>query len=146
MSDIFDDCAAWSNGREFQLVILSLVRLTEVPAERAEKLLRLISEHAMNLLVYVYDGDGSLEDLALKTGLTLSGKRLGQHVRPWRSGKNPSAGSIVQRCGSHCLDLAPSMARSMDSLKYLFVAESRAFTKASRASSLPIRPRASAAR
>ena len=80
LSDIFDDCGAWSENREFQLVILSLVRLTEVPQERAEKLLRLIREHAMNFLVYVYDGDGSLEDLARKAGVTLSDKRSGDNV------------------------------------------------------------------
>jgi hypothetical protein len=80
VADIFDDCETWAENSQFQLVMLSLVRLTEVPEERAEKLLRLIREHAMNLLVYVYDGDGSLEDLARNTGLTLSCKQLGQHA------------------------------------------------------------------
>ncbi len=80
VSDIFDDCGAWWEDREFQLVLLSLVRLTEVPGERVEKLLRLIREHAKKLLVYVYDGDGSLEELTRKTGVILSGKRSGDNV------------------------------------------------------------------
>jgi hypothetical protein len=87
VSDIFDDCRAWSANREFQLVILSLVRLTEVDAGRAEKLLSLIRAHAMNLLVYAYDGDGSLEDLARKTGVTLSGQQLGENVAIAHLGK-----------------------------------------------------------
>jgi Methyltransferase domain len=80
VSDIFDDCEAWSENREFQLVILSLVRLTEVDEVRREELLRRIREHAKNLLVYAYDGDGSLEELARKTGVTLSGGQLGENV------------------------------------------------------------------
>jgi hypothetical protein len=67
-------------NREFQLVILSLVRLTEVPEERAEKLLELIREHAKNFLVYAYDGDGSLEELARKTGVTLPDQRSEENV------------------------------------------------------------------
>jgi hypothetical protein len=50
VSDIFDDCVVWTENHEFQLVILSLVRLTEVDGVRAEKLLRRIREHAKNLL------------------------------------------------------------------------------------------------
>lgn len=80
VSDIFDDRLVWSRDREFQLVILSLVRLTEVDELRAEELLRRIREHAKNLLVYAYDGDGSLEELARKTGVTLSGQQLGENV------------------------------------------------------------------
>jgi hypothetical protein len=80
VSDIFDDCVVWTENHEFQLVILSLVRLTEVAQGRAEKLLRRIREHARTLLVYAYDGDGSLEELARKTGVTLSGEQLGENV------------------------------------------------------------------
>ena len=84
VSDIFDDCVVWSKDREFQLVILMLGRLTEVAEEQAEKLLRCIKEHARNLLVYAYDDylhhHGSLEELARKTGVTLSDKRSGDNV------------------------------------------------------------------
>jgi SAM-dependent methyltransferase len=80
VSDIFDDCVVWTENHEFQLVILSLVRLTEVDQGRAEKLLRRIREHAKTLLVYAYDGDGSLQELARKTGVTLSGQQLGENV------------------------------------------------------------------
>jgi SAM-dependent methyltransferase len=83
-SDIFDDCAIWSKDREFQLVILMLGRLTEVGEDQAEKLLRYIKERARNLLVYAYDDylhhHGSLEELARKTGVNLSGKRSGDNV------------------------------------------------------------------
>jgi SAM-dependent methyltransferase len=80
VSDIFDDCSTWSEDREFQLVVLSLVRLTEVTEEQAGRLLGRIKKHARNLLVYAYDGDGSLEELARKTGVTLSDKRSGDNV------------------------------------------------------------------
>ena len=83
-SDIFDDCMVWSEDHEFQLVILMLGRLTEVSQEQAEKLLGCIKERARNLLVYAYDDylhhHGSLEELARKTGVTLSDKRSGQNV------------------------------------------------------------------
>jgi len=74
VSDIFNDWEVWSKDREFELVILSLVRLTEVPQEQAEGLLKRIREHGRKLLVYAYDGDGSLEELAGKSGITLSNK------------------------------------------------------------------------
>jgi hypothetical protein len=80
VSDIFDDCGAWSENRQFQLVILSLVRLTEVDEGKAERLMRRIGEHARNLLVYAYDGDGSLEKLARKTRVTLYEKRSDENV------------------------------------------------------------------
>jgi hypothetical protein len=84
VSDIFDDCAIWSKDPEFQLVILMLGRLTEVAEEQAEKLLRCIKEHARNLLVYAYDDylhhQGSLDELARKTGVPLSDKRSSDNV------------------------------------------------------------------
>jgi hypothetical protein len=84
LSNIFDDCAVWSKDREFQLVILMLGRLTEVAEEQTEKLLRSIKENARNLLVYAYDDYvhqyGSLDELARKTGVTLSDNRSGRNV------------------------------------------------------------------
>jgi len=84
VSDIFDDCVVWSKDHEFQLVILMLGRLTEVAEEKSEKLLRCIKERARNLLVYAYDDylhdNGSLEELARKTGVPLSDKRSGDNV------------------------------------------------------------------
>lgn len=83
-SDLFDDCVIWSEDREFELVILMLGRLREVPEPKAEKLLRLIRERARHFLVYAYDAvvhqNGSLEELARKTGITLSDDRLDENV------------------------------------------------------------------
>jgi hypothetical protein len=82
LSDIADDCAVWSNDREFQLVILSLRLLNEVSAERTGKLLRCIKERAKSLLVYAYDVNdhGLLDELARRTGVTLSDKRSDENV------------------------------------------------------------------
>jgi len=83
-SDIFDDCGAWSENREFELVILMLGRLREVPGPRAKKLLRRIEESAKHLLVYAYDAvlhqSGSLDELARKTGVALYDGHLGDNV------------------------------------------------------------------
>ena len=76
VSDIFDDCVVWSQDREFQLVILSLIHLYKVPEEYAEKLWRCTREHARNILLYAYAGsDVSLEELAQKAEITLSDKQ-----------------------------------------------------------------------
>jgi hypothetical protein len=80
VADIFDDCETWAENRQFQLVMLSLVRLTEVSEELAEKLLRRVKKYARNLLVYAYNGDGSLEELARKTGITLYDQRSDENV------------------------------------------------------------------
>jgi hypothetical protein len=84
VADVFDDCVIWSEARKFQLVLLMLGRLTEVPEARVEKLLKRIKEQAGSLLVYVYDGYecrcGSIRELAQKTGVNLSHKLLHENV------------------------------------------------------------------
>ena len=80
VADIFDDRMVWSKDREFELVILSLVQLTEVPEEQANKLLGRIKEHTRDLLVYAYDGDGCLEELAQRAEITPSDKQSSNDV------------------------------------------------------------------
>jgi hypothetical protein len=81
VSDIFDDCVVWSQDCEFQLVILSLIHLYQVPEEYAEELLRRIKEHTRNILLYAYAGsDVSLEELAQKAEITLSDKQSSNDV------------------------------------------------------------------
>ncbi len=83
-SHIFDDGGVWSKDREFQMVVLMLGRLTEVPEAGAETLLTRIRQHARSLLVYVYDGyrqqQGSILELARTTGITLSCKLSHENV------------------------------------------------------------------
>ncbi|MEW6529457.1 MAG: class I SAM-dependent methyltransferase [Thermodesulfobacteriota bacterium] len=84
LADIFDDCAVWSEEREFAMVILMLGRLIEVSEERAEMLLKRIRERARNFLVYAYEGyehyHGSLDELARKARITISEDRLDENV------------------------------------------------------------------
>ena len=84
LADIFDDCAVWSNGRGFELVVLMLGRLREVPRACADKLLGRIKKSAGNLLVYAYDAvlhqHGSLANLAGKTGVSLCDQRSAEYV------------------------------------------------------------------
>jgi len=84
VSDIFDDCAVWSRDRNFELIILMLGRMTEVPDEWAEELLSRIKGHAKNLLVYAYDDYlrdfGSLEELARQAHVELTDARSGENV------------------------------------------------------------------
>jgi SAM-dependent methyltransferase len=80
LSNIFHDCAVWSNDLRFEFVILMLGRIAEAPPALAEKLLRRIKGSATNLLVYAYDAvlhqHRSLDDLARKTGVSLCDQRL----------------------------------------------------------------------
>ncbi len=84
VSDIFDECLVWAEDRAFELVILMLGRLTEVPGERSEALVRRIRGQAKNLLVYAYDDYaavyGSLEELARRAGVTLSARGTDPNV------------------------------------------------------------------
>jgi len=84
VSDIFDDCAVWSRVRNFELVILMLGRLTEVPHQWAEELLSRLKQHAKNVLVYAYDDYlrdfGSLEELARQAQIELTDTRSGGNV------------------------------------------------------------------